>query len=456
MRVTSTTTTTTISVLSFNVCMGGASVDLAQVAAAIVASGADVVGLQEAGGNAPRIAALAGLAHVDERHQVLSRWPIAEPSGADSALVYVQPVPGRMIAVANVHLPAEHYGPYLLRDGVALAETLANERRVRLAALDRMWAAWERTTAAGIPLVVTGDFNAPAHSDWGAAWAEHRTVDVAWPVSSEMETAGFVDVYRAANPTSPGLTWTYGYPHPLGDGDEPRDRIDFVWCRAAADVIVDATVVGPAGVPDVGVAVDPWPSDHLGVLARLAVVPTEPPPFVAALASRVEIGGRVPVRFATPGSPDDRIVLVPAGADAADALMWLPPIEVQRFGQVDFGTGHLAPGPYDVVLASDGVELCRTRVTLVEPGAPPRLHAAFEGGALVVTWRAAPGRKFDWVGVYRVGDPDLYHGALAMAHTLATVDGSHEFRGLDGDAFTVRLLTDDSLMVLAEAHAHRT
>ncbi len=311
--------------------------------------------------------------------------------------------------------------------------------------------------------MITGDFNAPAHTDWGAAWAEHRTGDVAWPVSTEMAARGFVDVYRAANPTSPGLTWTYGYPHPLGDGEEPRDRIDFVWCRAGAggtasltDVTVDATVVGPAGVADVGVAVDPWPSDHLGVLARLAVVPAEPPPFVAALASRVEVGDRVPVRFATPGGPDERIVLVPADASAADGLMWLPPIEVQRFGQVDFGTGHLAPGPYDVLLASDGVELGRTRVTLVESGATPAVVAAFVDDALLVSWRAAPGRKFDWVGVYRVGDPDLYGGAIATAHTLATVEGSHEFRGLDGDAFTVRLLTDDSLIVLAEVHAHRT
>lgn len=448
----------TISVLSFNVCMGGASVDLAQVAAAITRSGADVVGLQEAGGNAPRIAALAGFAHVDERHQVLSRWPIAEPSGADGSLVYVQPAPGRMIAVANVHLPAEHYGPYLLRDGVPINEALENERRVRLAALDRVWDACDRAGAAGIPLVVTGDFNAPAHTDWGPAWAEHRTLDVGWPVSARMEALGFVDVYRVANPTAPGLTWTYGYPHPLGDGDEPRDRIDFVWCRGGAGgpaAVVDATVVGPAGVADVGVAVDPWPSDHLGVLARLEVVPTEPPPFVAALTTRVELGDAVRVRFAAPGGSDDRIAFVPAGADAADALMWLPPIEVQRFGQVDFGTGHLAPGGYDVVLGSDGVELGRAHVTLVEPGARPVIDAVFVDDALVVSWRAAPGRKFDWVGVYGAGDPDVYRGALATAHTRATVDGSHTFRALDGDGFTVRLLTDDSVIVLAEAHVRR-
>ena len=440
-----------IRVLSFNICLGGEAVDIAQVAAAIVASGADVVGLQEAGANAPLIARLVGFAHVDERHQVISRWPIAEPSDAEGAYVFVHPVPDGVVAIGNIHLPAEAYGPYLLRDGREVDEVIEVEWATRLAALRRFTAAWSRLIERGVPLLVTGDFNVPAHTDWGPDWTEHRDQPVRWPVSDEMTTLGFTDTYRAANPTVAGLTWTYGYPHPLGNGLEPRDRIDFVWSSGHREV-VGSQVVGPAGVPDVSVAIDPWPSDHLAVVSELVVAPTEPAAFVAALDVRVEVGDLLRVRFTAPGSPGDRLCLVPADCAPDGALMWIEPMEVERFGQVNFGTAHLPPGPYDVVLDATHGEIGRRRVWIVERHARPSIDATFVGDALRVIWRAAPSRKFDWLGVYRPDDPDLEHGRIAFAHTGATVAGEHVFEGLGDGPFTVRLFTDDSLVIVAQTH----
>lgn len=440
--------------MTFNICMGGRAVDIAKVSEAIVAAHADVVGLQEAGADAPLIAQLSGLAHVDERHTVVSRWPLAEPSGADGTYVYVHPEPTTAFAIANVHLPAEEYGPYLLRDGLGVDQVIATERAVRLTALRRSTPAWKRLMREGVPLVVTGDFNVPAHTDWGTAWSEHRSAPTPWPVSREMADLGFTDTYRAANPERAGLTWTYGYPHPLGNGSEPRDRIDFVW--AAGHVgIGESIVVGPAGVTDVGVTIDPWPSDHLGVVTDVTLTPIEPEPYVAPLAGRVEVGELLHVRFATAGNPGERIAVASADAAIDDALMWVAPMEVTRFGEVTFGTAHLAPGEYDVILVEDGGEVGRRRIWLVDRGEQPRLRAALDGDSLVVSWHATHGRRFDWIGVYPPGVADLEKGAVARAETGATISGSHTFGGLGDGPFTVRLIADSTIAVLAETEVVR-
>jgi endonuclease/exonuclease/phosphatase family metal-dependent hydrolase len=435
--------------MSFNICMGGRSVDIAKVADAIVASQADVVGLQEAGANVALIARLVGWAHADERHQVISRWPIAEPGDAAGTYVYVLPTPATVVAIANVHLPSDPYGPYELRDGLGVDGTLHIERTTRLAALRRRTEAWTRLVDRGVPLVVTGDFNVPAHTDWGPGWSEHRSQPMAWPVSEEMTALGFTDTYRAVNPTRPGLTWTYGYPHPRGDGTEPRDRIDFVW-SAGHDEITGSSLVGPAGVPDVVVDVDPWPSDHLGVVSAIMMTPVEPAPYVAPHSARVEVGDPLRVRFATPGVTGERIGVV-ATADAIDdALMWVAPMEVDRFGEVTFGTAHLAPGEYDIVLATGADEIGRHSTCLVARGELPCVETSLEGDRLTVRWRASYGRRFDWIGVYAQGDADLANGTLASASTRASVNGSRTFDGLGAGPFTVRLIGDSTIAVLAQ------
>ena len=443
-----------VRVLSFNICLGGRPVDIGKVAEAIRASGADVVGLQEATPNVALIAHLVGFAHFDERHQVVSRWPVAEPSGSDGAYVYVHPTPTTVIGIGNIHLPSDPYGPYELRDGHGVEHTLEVERSTRLAALRQRTAAWTSLIDQGVPLVVTGDFNVPAHTDWGTGWADHRARPMAWPVSEEMTTLGFVDTYRAANPERPGLTWTYGYPYPHGGDDEPRDRIDFVW-SAGHDGLVESVVVGPAGVPDVVVDVDPWPSDHLAVVTTLVVAPAEPNPYVAPHTARVEIGELLRVRFCSPGPPGERIGIVPAGAPIGDALMWVAPMEVARFGEVTFGTAHLAAGEYDVVLATDGGEHGRSSIHLVDRGEQPQISAAFAGEELVVSWHATYGNRFDWIGVYPTGEPDLENGAVVIAETGATIDGSRSFTGLGDGPFTIRLIGDSSIAILAQAEIDR-
>jgi hypothetical protein len=73
----------------------------------------------------------------------------------------------------------------------------------------------------------------------------------------------------------------------------------------------------------------------------------------------------------------------------------------------------------------------------------------------VVSWHATHGRRFDWIGVYPPGVADLEKGAVARAETGATINGSHTFDGLGDGPFTVRLVADSTIAVLAQTEVAR-
>ncbi len=461
---------TELTVMSFNVWIGGKVVDIGQVAAAIEASGADVVGLQEADGNVHRIAELVGWAHADEQHQVISRYPLIAPPG-ETGYVYVQLAPGQVVAIADIHLTSDPYGPYLVRDGATLDEVIANEHDTRMWEVDELAVGWQSAFDDGVPLFVTGDFNAPSHRDWTeeAVGERHQILyPVEWPISMAMEELGFVDTFRDAHPdpvATPGITWTFGYPFPRLLDDEAQDRIDFVWV-AGAEEIVSSELVGPAGAGDVTIPIDPYPSDHLGVVSTVIVDPVEPPLFVSA-DLRVGAGDPVGIRYHAPGGYEtDRVVLVPADGDAPeDGLAMVDTAEAGYHGRVVLGTAGLAAGEYEAVLltvddAGEPVEVSRDRFWLVDRGARPTVETTeatiAAGDPVEVTWHDAFARKWDWIGLFSADDPDVY-GYFGFAYTGATVTGSYTFGPDDlgeemlppGD-YVARLMSDDSYASLAE------
>jgi endonuclease/exonuclease/phosphatase family metal-dependent hydrolase len=272
-------------IMVFNIEEGGEGVDLGKVVDAIRAAEADIVALQEAVTNAGRIAAALGWAFASDRSQVTSRFPIVEPADAVGAYVLVEVRPGRVVAVASVHTPAEPYGPELAGRGGTEAEVIALERRIRLPKLDAHLRTLPGLAVGGIPVFLLGDFNAPSHLDWtadavGLRWHVRRPVD--WPMSRAVEAAGFRDAWRETHPdpvAEPGLTWwarrppTGGYePGP----DTPNDRIDLLYAAGPA-VVRDCQIAGEPGAPDVTIEIQPWPSDHRAVVALFDVVPAPMP-----------------------------------------------------------------------------------------------------------------------------------------------------------------------------------
>ncbi|MFI5101103.1 MAG: endonuclease/exonuclease/phosphatase family protein [Actinomycetes bacterium] len=450
----------------------GCPENLLRIERVIRMSGADVVGLQEAERNTDVIAKALGW-YSSARDHVISRFPIVDPPDGDGVYVFVEPSPGRVVAVANVHMPSDPYGPYAVRDGATRAQVLELERTVRLPAIQTQLKVLPELAAQGIPVFLTGDFNSPSYLDWTAAVAKVRPdvkYPVVWPVSKALADAGLKDSYREAHPDPvavPGFTWTPGSPE--ADLHEVFDRIDWV-LHAGPVTTLASTVVGEVGDVDAGVQVSPYPSDHRGVVSTFRVRPAVSPVLVAPMTRRLSTGQSLGVTFHALGQSGERVGVVLAGTGPASMVFSLD-THGRTDGTLFFGgalTATLAPAAYDVLLISPQSQvLSRSPFWLYPPGT----HASITtdsstytvGQPIGVSWDHAPGMALDWVGVFRCypagcagnGGYLLYwytHTAIRGSGVIGP--GADTFPGaiswpLPPGTYVVRLLTDDGYKSIA-------
>lgn len=467
----------TIKVMTFNIWLGGDQVSFQKVIEAIKAADADIVCLQEAGGQTARIAAALGWNYAVPGRHVIARVPLFAPQAAsrgadgnDLNTVYAEVEPGRFVAVANVHLPSDPYGPYALRDNKPAAEVLETERSQRLTAIEPYIEPMSALAKGGTPVVLAGDFNSPSPLDWTAGtakrWPQVKE-PIIWPAAKALLDAGFIDTYRAAHPdpaARPGITWTYGYPYPHLEANEQLDRIDFIMALGAAKTI-KSEILGDPRMPDTDIGVSPWPSDHRAVVSTLEVVPGPAPAMVSIDRRSIPAGAVFTARFhaATEDGrlEGGRLVILDADAavDAAPRVSLASNNGTDRSSSVDFGTGGLAPGAYAVALRdAEGKELARAPFWIVARDGAATValdkQAYAPGETLTATWSNAPGNRYDWLGIYKQGeaadDNYLYFfyvngavaGSLALTKEMLGAD-------LEPGAYALRLELDDGYSRLA-------
>ncbi len=361
-----------ITVMTFNVWYGGVQVEFDRIGAAIQASGADVVGVQEPEGQLRRIAEAAGMSYVDESLHLISRYPIHPAQRGGIRFGYVALSPRRVVAVSNIHLPSSPYGPELVRDGRTPAQVLANERATRLGEIRPYLGPLARLGARGVPTFLIGDFNSPSHLDWTASNPRFK-YPLRWPVSAALERAGFRDSYREAHPdpvARPGLTWTPGTPPPRIRPREALDRIDWVTATGPATTLA-SRLVGEPGGPGVDVGV-PWGSDHRAVASTFEVAPAEAPPMATAEPRVVRRGTPVTVRYTDAArAPGRRVAVLPARG--RKPLMTLPIYGAADHMAAFFGTAGLRPGVYRAGLVSgEGEVVAASRFWVLAPDARPQ------------------------------------------------------------------------------------
>jgi endonuclease/exonuclease/phosphatase family metal-dependent hydrolase len=416
-------------VMTFNIWYGATRTHgLDQVVEAIELAGADVVGLQEPYARLRRVARELGF-HASPRMHLISRYPILEPQGSDGRWAYLLLAPGRVVAIANTHLPCCPYTPYrIVNRDLPRPEALGQEQRTRLRAISEQLAALEPLIRQEIPTFFTGDFNAPSHRDWTrpAVRARGLPYPIRWPVSLAMEDAGFVDSYRAVHPdpvADPGFSWTAGYPSPFVYEWEVHDRIDFVWAAGEATP-VESLLVGESR-RNADIVVDPYPSDHRGVVSEFEVIPAPAPVLVAAHRERSRLGAPLDVTFHAPEEAGAHVALVErsTGEMAADL-----PVEAPD-GTIAVDTSDLAQGTFDIVLRDGtGAELARDSVVLVADGQHPVLVLADDtpsvGQVLEVSWTFGPGNRSDWIGLFTAGGTAKDDPILAWRYAGGLVEGS--------------------------------
>lgn len=329
---------TRLSVMSFNTWGGGLNnSDMkdgegpAQTIAAIRAAGADLAGLQEVRAESrpcttsycppqgpsvtAEIARQLGFHYLEQTpaenplvpaaepgealwaNAILSRYPILGPTPLGlGARIEAE---GYLVYLFNIHPTDYPYQPYQLLGieyGAApyissSEQAVRYARRTRMAALNallRDLAAATSEHGAADLVLVTGDFNEPSWRDWSeaAVAAGLQPMTVPWPLTQALEANGFTDAWRSIYPdvvARPGFTWSPRIT--AATRDDHRDRIDFVFVRGAAAAVESAAVVGEAAAT-ADIVVNPWPSDHRAVVARILLGSQGTPP--AGTASKAQ------------------------------------------------------------------------------------------------------------------------------------------------------------------------
>ncbi len=458
----------TLRVMTFNIEWGGTHVRFASIPEAIIAARADIVGVQEAEGNLEQLATELGWSF-SRRNHVISRFPLIDPPGGDGRFLFVEIAPQRVVAMANVHLPSDPYGPERLRAGAPPDEILALEREVRLPEIVPVLDTLAPIAARGVPVFLTGDFNSPSHEDWtddAVGHVPYRETAFGWPVSRAILAAGLRDSWRTVHPdpvAEPGFTWWAARPHIESyNPSDPRarDRIDFVWFAGPAEP-VSSEIVGEESDPAAALSITPWPSDHRAVVSEFRVTPA-PMPVLVASGQRVQrVGENVHVRWEA-AETGVTVLLQHAEKDGKVTERRLAGGE--RAGRIELPTTGFAPGVYRLLLlGADGRTLSRNDFTLRDPAAGASLRVGARefgvGDPLPFAWENAPGNRFDWIAVFDAGAPRESQDYRAYAYVRAESAGTLELGArtavgewpLPPGRYVARLLLDDGFALLAES-----
>lgn len=439
----------------------------------IVKSGADVVGLQEPERNVAKMARLLGW-HASPAAHVISRFPIIEPPRANGLYVFVAVRPNLVVAVSNVHLSSDPWGPDMVAAGEPLEKVLAAERAFRVRDIRPNLRGLPPLVDQGIPVILTGDFNSPSHLDWTEEVAAVRPnvvkYPVRWPVSARLAEAGFVDSYREANPdpvAKMGFTWTPG--GPSGSmADYIPDRIDWILHSGAVST-VDSLIVGEQDAPtraSVELAVKaPYPSDHRGVLSTLDVTPGVPPAYASTKPKPITAGDQITVKYHAPH--DLRAVLTDPGGRKVAAIA-----TPGQSGRTHVKIGARLDGKYLITLRRPGSDraVSKQPIFVYQPGEKPTVRTSKASyrfkQPLKVRFTKAPGMRLDWVGIFpckrngKCGDDYSY---VRYGYTGSRVQGTvritkvfppmvyREGWPIKPGQYVIRLFADDSYQRYAQS-----
>ena len=145
------------------------------------------------------------------------------------------------VLIWSVHLAHSDYGPYSALQGKP--SELTNSQPEELRRQEQIKQVLEISeelaeSDSEIPIVIAGDFNSPASTDW---IQRDDKPDHEWLPTDAPIKAGYVDAFRVIYPDAKkvwGDTWS-----PIEKIDqEPRDRIDFVFVKNAQ--VSEAVVIG--------------------------------------------------------------------------------------------------------------------------------------------------------------------------------------------------------------------
>ncbi|HSL75672.1 MAG TPA: endonuclease/exonuclease/phosphatase family protein, partial [Candidatus Limnocylindrales bacterium] len=360
---------------------------------------ADIVGVLESYNRLPAIARATGYPYYNVGLQILSKYPIHEPSGADGLYSLIEVQPGYVVAFFNTHLDYVKYGPRLYLREMPLEEVIASELEVRTASMQILIPDMERLASEGVPVFLTGDFNTPSHEDYTQATVGTREgidVPIEWPTTKAIVDAGLYDTYREIHPDPvavPGITKDNPDFQKGGSGD----RIDYLFAGGPVTTL-SSQLVGEPGGPDVDLTFEPWTSDHRAVLSTVETTPVPLPTTVSLTRRLLTEGQRLNAYTNAPGHEEVEIAVMPEGASATESVVT---VTAPGRSEITVDTADLAPGGYDVVMSAGGDEIARNAfwVRSIEDDIvlTTDRETYAPGEPITVMWDDGPANRWDWI-----------------------------------------------------------
>ncbi len=257
-----------LNLMAWNIWHGGRrhgrDIGPKQVIDFIKDTGTDIVMMQETYGSGALIADALGYYFylASTNISVMSKYPILETKAPYDpfrlGLTTIQLSQGQKINLASLWI---HYLPAWRRDSNApdatdegLIKGEAKTRHKEIREIIELLQP-EIENADETPLIIGGDFNSPSHLDWvdqTKDWHNGLTVD--WPVSKEMQRAGFSDSFREINPD-------LNYREPTMTKEMLTYRIDYIYYQGNKLQATSSNMHNRyKGI---------WPSDHPAVTTTI-------------------------------------------------------------------------------------------------------------------------------------------------------------------------------------------
>jgi hypothetical protein len=234
-----------------------------------------------------------------------------------------------------------------------------------------------------------------------------------------------------------------------------------VWHAGPVEV-TGSTLVGESGAPGVTIEVTPWPSDHRAVLSDFVVEAAPLPYLVAADKQRYVVGEPLSIVYRNRTSAGAIVVASVSSGSARNMTSRRIGLNSERDVLV-LNEPLPGSGRYSVTLEDNQRQVVsRNHFWVLPAEARPLIEVASEsyeqGEPISLTWRNAPGNRYDWVAVYAKDATDK-GSYLAWAHLDAGIEGTTtldasdavEGRPLPPGRYVARLMIDDGFGLLAES-----
>ncbi|ARF09754.1 endonuclease/exonuclease/phosphatase family protein [Indivirus ILV1] len=448
-----------IKFMQFNIENGGTLIDFSKVIKIIKSTDADVVAIEEANGNMHKIAKESGYPYYDNRTQIMSHYPIINPGDAYGIYVLIEMEPNKVIAVSNVHLPSDPYGPEELHKGESYRKVTKLEKSLRLYALQRQIKTLPKLMNENIPIFLAGDFNSPSHLDC----KETEEKCFIWPISLTLEKLGFKDSYREiysdANENH-GYTWWADRPKVKDDWNpgpnDKHDRIDFIYIGGP---------VKPERFQIIGEKdISPWPSDHRAIVLDCSVKLARSPIYVAVNHRMIEVGNKIKIKYYTSKNNYGNIIAIRNNNSNQNVKEIM--LTNKLYGEIEISL-ELKEGNYNIVLLNNkNKSLSETPLIIKPKNAKVELKTNKKiyniGEPITVYWEYGPGNRFDWIIIQKEDAPkteDMHY----WHSTQSEINGSHTFSKttldkdkwpLDPGIYDIKYMVDDSYEIIASIKIH--